>query len=159
MCLILSLSISYPYLIEFHGFAYNIQGDEASNGGCNSFPTGHDFQDNSNICIFITMRIAPFWKCENRSGFQIGCQWEPEWFSQSGSHWVWQPSLWFSWWLSYLVLTRRIPVFGLFENQRTVGLDETLQNFIYKHTIVLENVQMNKKKEKEEFTRCQVSSN
>jgi hypothetical protein len=40
-----------------------------------------------------------------------------------------------------------------------VGLDETLQNFIYKHTVDLENVQMNKKKEKEEFTRCQVSSN
>ncbi len=49
--------------------------------------------------------------------------------------------------------------FGLFQNQRTVGLDETLQNFIYKHTIDLENVQMNKKKEKGEFTGCQVSSN
>jgi hypothetical protein len=52
-----------------------------------------------------------------------------------------------------------IPVFGLFQNQRTVGLDETLQNFIYKHTIDLENVQMNKRKEKGEFTGCQVSSN
>jgi len=40
-----------------------------------------------------------------------------------------------------------------------VGLDEILQNFIYKHIVDLENVQMNKKKEKEEFTRCQVSSN
>jgi phage anti-repressor protein len=51
-----------------------------------------------------------------------------------------------------------IPVFGLFQNQRTVGLDEALQNFIYKHTIDLKNVQMNKKKEKGEFTGCQVSS-
>jgi phage anti-repressor protein len=52
-----------------------------------------------------------------------------------------------------------IPVFGLFQNQRTIGLDETVQNFIYKHTIDLENVQMNKKKEKGECTGCQVSSN
>jgi len=52
-----------------------------------------------------------------------------------------------------------IPVFGLFQNQRTVSLDETLQNFVYKHTVDLENVQMNKKKEKGEFTRYQVSSN
>jgi hypothetical protein len=28
-------------------------GDEASNGGCNSCPIGHDFQDNSNIYIYI----------------------------------------------------------------------------------------------------------
>jgi len=52
-----------------------------------------------------------------------------------------------------------IPIFRLFQNQRIVGLDETLQNFNYKHTIDLKNVQMNKKKEKGEFTRCQVSSN
>jgi hypothetical protein len=35
----------------------------------------------------------------------------------------------------------------------------TLQNFIYKHTINLENVQMNKKKKRGKFARCQVSSN
>jgi hypothetical protein len=34
-----------------------------------------------------------------------------------------------------------------------------LQNFIYKNIKDLENVQRNKKKEKGEFTRCQVSSN
>jgi len=37
--------------------------------------------------------------------------------------------------------------------------DETLQNFIYKHTVDLENVQKNKKKEKGEVTGPQVSSN
>jgi hypothetical protein len=37
--------------------------------------------------------------------------------------------------------------------------DATLQNFIYKHTLDLENVQRNKRKEKGEFTRHQVSSN
>jgi hypothetical protein len=52
-----------------------------------------------------------------------------------------------------------VPVFGLFQNKRIVSFDETLQNFIYKHTIDLENVQMNKKKENGEFTGCQVSSN
>ncbi len=34
-----------------------------------------------------------------------------------------------------------------------------LQNFIYKNIKNLENVQRNKKKEKGEFTWCQVSSN
>jgi len=52
-----------------------------------------------------------------------------------------------------------IPVFGLFQNQRTVGLGKAIENFIYKHAIDLENVQKNKKKEKGEFTGCQVSSN
>ncbi len=40
----------------------------------------------------------------------------------------------------------------------TLGLlhfDATFQNFIYKHTVDLENVQRNKKKEKGEITRCQ----
>jgi hypothetical protein len=36
--------------------------------------------------------------------------------------------------------------------------DATLQNFIYKHTVDLENVQRNKKKEKGKFTGHQVSS-
>jgi hypothetical protein len=53
MHLILSFSFSYPYLIKFHDFAdKNSQpgGDEASNEGSNSGPTGHDFTtDNSNI--------------------------------------------------------------------------------------------------------------
>jgi hypothetical protein len=35
----------------------------------------------------------------------------------------------------------------------------TLQTFIYKHIINLENVERNKKKEKGEFIRCQVNSN
>ncbi len=37
-------------------------------------------------------------------------------------------------------------------------IDVTLQNFINKHTINLENVQRNQKKEKGEFTRRQGSS-
>jgi hypothetical protein len=39
------------------------------------------------------------------------------------------------------------------------GTDETLQNFINKHIVDLENVRRNKKKEKGEFSGCQVSSN
>jgi hypothetical protein len=51
------------------------RGDEASSGGANSGPTGHDFPDNSNVYLtFSTMRTGPFSKCENRSGSQIGCQ-------------------------------------------------------------------------------------
>ncbi len=34
-----------------------------------------------------------------------------------------------------------VPVFGLFQNHKTVGFDETLQNFIYKHIVDLENIQ------------------
>jgi hypothetical protein len=33
------------------------------------------------------------------------------------------------------------------------NFDATLQNFIYKYTVDLENVQRNKKKEKGEFTQ------
>jgi hypothetical protein len=106
--------------------------------------------------FLITMRIGPFSKCENRSGFQIGCQ-VRAWavfkirFSLgvgafnpvlvmvviSGSRW-----LVFSPWVKTAQhrFQPLIPVFGLFRNQRTVGLDETLQNFIYKHTVNLENV-------------------
>jgi hypothetical protein len=51
-----------------------------------------------------------------------------------------------------------VAVFLLFQNQRTVSFDETLQNFIYKHIVDLEKVQMNKKKEKGEFTGCQFRS-
>jgi hypothetical protein len=37
--------------------------------------------------------------------------------------------------------------------------DAALQTFIYKHTLDLENVQRNKRKDKGEFTRLQMSSN
>ncbi len=100
----LSFSISYPYLIEFHDFADNIHEGmkhQIGVGGCNSGPTGHGFPDNSNIYfLFFTMRIAPFSKCENRSGSQIGYQvrtWEVLTSSenlQSGSLDSWH--LWFS---------------------------------------------------------------
>jgi hypothetical protein len=42
---------------------------------------------------------------------------------------------------------------------RSLVDNESLQNFIYKHTIDLENVQKNKKNEKREVTGHQVSSN
>jgi hypothetical protein len=37
--------------------------------------------------------------------------------------------------------------------------DETLQKFINEHTVDLKNIQRIQKKEKGEFTRCQVGSN
>jgi hypothetical protein len=45
---------------------------------------------------------------------------------------------------------------AILNNTYVVG---TLQNFIYKHTIDLENVQRNKKQDKGGVTRHQVSSN
>ncbi len=51
------------------------RGDEASNGGCNSGLTGHDFLHNTNIWFLLfTMRIGPFSKSQNRLGSQIECQ-------------------------------------------------------------------------------------
>ncbi len=43
--------------------------EEASNGGWNSGPTGHDFPDL--LFKHFTMRTGPFSKCEHRSGSQI----------------------------------------------------------------------------------------
>jgi hypothetical protein len=44
-------------------------------------------------------------------------------------------------------------VLNSFQLGKSMGnFDATLQNFIYKHTVDLENVQRNKKKEKGEFT-------
>jgi hypothetical protein len=76
MHLMVSLSISDLYLIEFHDFADSIQERMKHQiGGCNSGPTGHDFLDNSNIYfLFFIVRTGPFSKCENRSDSQIGCQ-------------------------------------------------------------------------------------
>jgi len=80
-------------------------GDEASNGGCNSGPTGHDFKDNFNIYfLFFTIRTGPFPKCENRSGFQIGCQVRTWVVSLDGFTKCENFSIRFSWWLSYLLL-------------------------------------------------------
>jgi len=49
--LILSLSISYPYLVNFHYFGDSSQeGDETANEGCTSYPylvKFHYFGDNS----------------------------------------------------------------------------------------------------------------
>ncbi len=38
-------------------------------------------------------------------------------------------------------------------------IDKTMQNFINKHVVDLENVQSYKKKDKGEVVQCQVSSN
>jgi hypothetical protein len=91
------------------------RGDEASNEGCDSGLTGHDFLDSFNIYfLFFTMRTGPFSKCENRSRFQIGCQvrtWAVltsnenlksgfhDGFSLAGSHWElhWKLAPVFSW--------------------------------------------------------------
>jgi hypothetical protein len=44
-------------------------------------------------------------------------------------------------------------VLNSFQLGKSMGnFDATLQNFIYKHTVDLENVPRNKKKEKGEFT-------
>jgi hypothetical protein len=70
--LMLSLSISYPYLIKFQEMMKHQMG---GGGGCHKGPTGHDFPDNSNISFqFFTMRTGPVSKCEDRSSSQIGWQ-------------------------------------------------------------------------------------
>ncbi len=145
--LMLSLSISYPYLIEFHDFANKIQtGNEASNGGRNSCRTGS------------FSKLDAMWEPGRIS--LDGCQWE--WELRSGYHMSfslvlhrfssnrWEPpNTGYNHWFQF---------FDYFRIRELSGFDETLQNFIYKHTVNLENVQMNKKKEKGEFTTCQVSS-
>jgi hypothetical protein len=76
--LIVSLSVSYAYLIKFHDFAHNSQEEmKHEMTGCNSGPTGHDFTDN-----FIgpwphrdrDYRIlSNFWKfCFIQTGFTLG---------------------------------------------------------------------------------------
>jgi hypothetical protein len=44
-------------------------------------------------------------------------------------------------------------------SEQSIPIDATLQNFIYKHTQDLENVQRNKKKGKGKFIGHQVNSN
>jgi hypothetical protein len=60
-------------------------GDEASNGVCNSCPTGHDFQDNFNIYF---LAWEPDLSQNVRTGpvFKLDARWEPGWFSLDGSH-------------------------------------------------------------------------
>jgi hypothetical protein len=75
----LSLSISYPYLIKFPNFADNSQeGMKHQMGGWNSGPTGHDFPDNSNIYFSFFLPWEPDPDCmagENLSGSHL--KWEP----------------------------------------------------------------------------------
>jgi len=62
-------------------------GNEASNGGCNSGPTGHDFQDNFNIYfLFFTIRTGPFPTCENQEPVRFS-NWMPG-ESLGGFHWT-----------------------------------------------------------------------
>jgi hypothetical protein len=152
--LMLSLSNSCPYLIKFHDFANkHPTRDETSNGGCNSGPTN----PNQNV------RTGPV--------FKLDAMWEPGQFSLDGCHLEWEPSIRFSWWLSYPVITGWFSVktgtnFGCPTLVSTIGssfwtiLESKNCWFwwnlakVYLHTVDLENVQMNKKKEKGEFTGC-----
>jgi hypothetical protein len=75
--LLLSLSISYLYLIKFHDFADNSQeGMKHQMGGATQAQqslTFIDFLYNCNIYfLFFTMRTEPFPKCENRLDFMPG---------------------------------------------------------------------------------------
>jgi hypothetical protein len=73
--LVLSLSISYPYLIEFHDFVGNIQeGMKHQMAGATQAQQGMTFQITNIYFLFFTMRTGPLSKCENRSGSQIGYQ-------------------------------------------------------------------------------------
>ncbi len=57
--LILSLSISYPYLIKFHYFADNSQeGIKHQMRGATQAQQGHDFRDNFTMCI--KYRVSAF---------------------------------------------------------------------------------------------------
>jgi hypothetical protein len=59
MHLILSLSISIPLFNKISLLCgQQPGGDEAPNEGCNSGPTGHDFRDNSPMCI--KSRVSAF---------------------------------------------------------------------------------------------------
>jgi hypothetical protein len=109
----------------------------------------------------------------NRFVFQLDAMWEPGRISLDGCQWEWE--LRSGYHMSFSLVLHRFSsnrweppntgynhwfqFFDYFRIRELSGFDETLQNFIYKHTVNLENVQMNKKKEKGEFTRCQVSSN
>jgi hypothetical protein len=65
--LMLSHSISYPYLIEFHDFLQNIQqAMKHQMAVATQAQQGDDFQDNFNIYfLFFTIRTGPFPTCEN----------------------------------------------------------------------------------------------
>ncbi len=101
MHLMLSLSISYPYLIEFHDFV-----DKHPRGGCNSCSTGHDFPHNSNI-YFLPWEWDPSQNVRTGPVLKLAARWELRRFSLCGSHFHWGPSIQFYWQLAYLVLTGR----------------------------------------------------
>ncbi len=93
MFLFLSLSISCPYLIKFHDFVDNIQERmKHQMGGCDSGPTGHEFQDNSNIYFFIAWEPDSSQNVRTGPVFKLDARWEP--------------SIRFSWWLSSPVLNK-----------------------------------------------------
>jgi hypothetical protein len=102
MHLMLSLGISYPYLIEFHDFVDNMQeGMKHQMGGATHAQQGMTFQ---------IILIFSFYH-ENGTLLKM---WEPVRFSNrlSGenlidSHLLWQPSIRFSGQLTYLILTGR----------------------------------------------------
>jgi hypothetical protein len=110
--LILSLNISYPYLIEFHDFANKIQQGMKHQMGAAT--QAEPVQTKK----WEPVRFSIWMPCENLAGF----------------HW---PTL---------VSTIGFSFFDYFRIRELSVFYETL-NFIYKHTVNLENVQMNKNKE------------
>ncbi len=133
-----SLSISYPYLIEFHGFAYNIQqGMKHQMGGATQAQLiSHDIQFENQtgshdgyLIRFSWWLSYPVLMMVILSGSHDGFQWKPVPVFNL-------PNTSFNHWFQFLDYFRII-----LQNHRTVGFDETLQNFIYKHTVDLENVQ------------------
>jgi len=72
--LLLSFSISYPYLIFFFDFGYNGQeGMKHQMGDATQAQQGMTFQITVIFMFyFFTMKTDPFPKCENRSDFMPG---------------------------------------------------------------------------------------
>jgi hypothetical protein len=62
------------------------------------------------------------------------------------------------WWLNakWQIMHNQALIFGILSQG---PIDKTMQNFINKHVVDLENVQSYKKKDKGEVVQCQVSSN
>ncbi len=107
--LMLSLSISYPYLIEFHDFADNIQeGMKHQVGGATQAQQGMTFQ----ITLIFTLYFLP-WESDHSQNvktdpvLKLTVRWELERFSLGGSHLQWEPPIRFSWQLTFSVLTVR----------------------------------------------------
>ncbi len=79
----LSLSISYPYFIDFHNFADNIQeGMKHQMGWCNSGPTGLTFWITLIFGFyFLPWESDPSQNVKTGSVLKLDARWKPERFS------------------------------------------------------------------------------